>query len=63
MSQTLTSADAKKSVAVAAKTWRYSLQPSPEEAVVFANTDPAQGAGEAVFSVRDDGSVDTFLFF
>jgi hypothetical protein len=34
-----------------------------QQAVEFANLPPAQGAGEAVFSVRDDGKVDVFLFF
>ena len=43
--------------------WRYSLQSSPQAAADFANLEPAQHAGEAVFSVRDDGQTDTFLFF
>ena len=33
-----------------------------ELAVGFANRNPAQKAGEAVFSVGDDGVVDAFLY-
>jgi hypothetical protein len=58
-------AETKKSQAaiVQTKTWRYFLRPSPEDAAELANLDPAQGAGEASFSVRDDGQTDTFLYF
>jgi hypothetical protein len=58
-------AESKKSQAaiVQTKTWRYFLRSSPEDAANFANVDPAQGAGEASFSVRDDGQTDTFLYF
>jgi hypothetical protein len=45
------------------KRWRYGLLASPTDARDRANTPPAQGPGEAVFSVRDNGQVDTFLFF
>ncbi len=44
------------------KIWRYLLLDSPQSAVGFVNATPAQGAGEACFSVRDDGQVDTFYF-
>lgn len=43
--------------------WRYFLRPNQQDAADFANQDPPQHAGEAVFSVRDDGQVDTYLFF
>ncbi len=58
-------ANAKKEIRVAAPgaIWRYFLLPSPQEAADFANLEPAQHAGEAVFSVRDDLQTDTFLFF
>jgi hypothetical protein len=56
-------AQSKRGAAVASKTWQYFGQfPSPQDAANFANLDPAQGAGEAVFSVREDGTTDTFLF-
>ena len=44
------------------KRWRAHTAFTSGLAVDFANTPPAQGAGEAVFSVRDDGKVDVFLF-
>ena len=47
----------------APKKWRYFLRANPQDAVNFANQPPAQLAGEAQFSVRDDGRTDTFLFF
>lgn len=53
----------KNAAAVAQKTWQYFLRSDPADAARFANVNPPQGAGEAVFSVRDDGQVDTFLFF
>jgi hypothetical protein len=49
--------------ALAVKRWRYGLLASPIDARDRANAAPAQVAGEAVFSVRDNGQVDTFLFF
>jgi hypothetical protein len=59
------SADQKKSVAatVATKTWQY-FGPfaSPEAAAQFANLPPAQGSGEACFSVRESGETDAFLY-
>jgi hypothetical protein len=65
MSETLVTADpeTKQSIAVAAKTWHYFLRASTADAAQFANQNPPQGAGEALFSVRDDGRVDTFLYF
>jgi len=59
------SPDQKKSAAVTVqpKTWQYfGTFASPEEAAQFANLEPAQIAGEAVFSVRESGETDTFLF-
>lgn len=56
--------ESKKGVAaVQAKTWQYFLLADPQEAASFANLEPAQQAGEASFSVREDGQTDTFLFF
>ena len=61
---TQANAESKKSVAaVQPKIWRYFLLPDPQSAADFANLDPAQQAGEASFSVREDGQTDTFLFF
>jgi hypothetical protein len=45
------------------KQWRSNFAVTAGLAAAFANMDPAQGAGEAVFSVRDDGGCDMFLFF
>ena len=48
----------------AAKQWRYySVAKNPVHAVRIANVDPPQQAGEAVFSVREDGTVHLFLFY
>ena len=47
----------------APKKWRYFLRPNPQNAADFANSPPAQLAGEASFSVRDNGQTDTFLFY
>jgi hypothetical protein len=48
----------------AEKRWRYwGLASNPAFAVAVANFTPPQEAGEAVFSVRDDGTVDLFLFY
>jgi len=65
MDETISDEDtqAKQAVGAAAKIWRYFLRASPANAVAFANLDPPQGAGEAVFSVRDNGQTDTFLYF
>jgi hypothetical protein len=50
-------------VSAEAKTWRFDgLRASPQAAVDFANLPPAQVAGEAVFSVREDGRTYLFLF-
>jgi hypothetical protein len=45
------------------KTWKVLRFNSGELATHFANASPAQQAGEAVFSVRDSGLVDGFLFY
>ena len=45
------------------KKWQYFLSIGPQLAAAFANSTPRQGAGEIVFSVRDDGMVDMFAFF
>jgi hypothetical protein len=45
------------------KKWQYFLSIGPQLAAAFANSTPPQGAGEIVFSVRDDGMVDMFAFF
>lgn len=58
-----TSESKKGMAAVQAKTWKYFLRSDPQDAADFANLEPAQQAGEASFSVRDDGQTDTFLFF
>lgn len=44
------------------KIWNYGLFPNPQAATDFVNLTPAQGAGEACFSVRDNGEVDTFYY-
>lgn len=56
-------AGAKASAGVAAKSWHYSgLFANPAAAVNFVNAPPAQQAGEAVFSVRENGRTDVFIF-
>lgn len=46
------------------KRWRFGgLATDVAAAMEFANAEPAQGAGEAFFSVRGDGTVDMFLFY
>jgi hypothetical protein len=48
----------------APKRWNVGwLAANVDGAVAIANAAPPQGAGEAVFSVRDDGQVDVFLYF
>ena len=48
----------------AAKQWRYwGVADNAAFAATVANLTPPQQAGEAVFSVRDDGKVDLFLFY
>jgi hypothetical protein len=50
-------------VSAEAPTWRYDgLFGNPQAAVDFVNTPPAQVAGQAVFSVRENGSTDCFSF-
>lgn len=50
-------------ISAQAKTWRFDgLRANPQAAVAFANAPPAQVAGEAVFSVREDGRTYLFLF-
>ena len=56
-------ADTKAADAVPGKQWRAHHASSPDLAASLANADPAQGAGEAVFSVRQDGIVDVFLYY
>jgi hypothetical protein len=48
----------------AEKRWRYwGVASTPAFAAAVANFSPPQEAGEAIFSVRDDGTVDLFLFY
>ncbi|MEV0384958.1 hypothetical protein [Nonomuraea sp. NPDC050643] len=44
------------------KIWHATVSPSPEGAAEFVNRPPAQGAGEAAFSNRSDGSVDVYYY-
>ena len=47
----------------AVRRWRYwGVAINAAQAVAIANITPPQQAGEAVFSVREDGKVDLFLF-
>jgi len=48
--------------AASAKIWRVINRPDRAAAVAFINLSPAQGAGEAAFSNRPDGTVDTYYF-
>ena len=43
-------------------TWHVINRPNMASAVAFINLPPAQGAGEAAFSNRPDGTVDTYYF-
>jgi len=50
-------------VSAEAPTWRYDgLFASPQTAVAFVNAPPPQVAGQAVFSVRENGRTDLFTF-
>jgi hypothetical protein len=50
-------------VSAEALMWRYEgLFDNPQAAVNFTNAPPAQVAGQAVFSVRENGRTDLFLF-
>jgi hypothetical protein len=44
------------------KIWRVINRADQADAVSFVNLDPPQGAGEAAFSLRPDGTVDTYYF-
>ena len=45
------------------KIWHHARAFTVTMAADFANIAPAQGPGEAAFSVRDDGQVDVFLYW
>lgn len=62
MTDTMTSADEKAQIREEVATWRYRLSSSPEDAAAFLNRPPAQVAGQAMVSRRDDGRVDTWFF-
>lgn len=50
-------------VSAEALIWRYEgLFANRQAAVNFTNAPPAQVAGQAVFSVRENGRTDLFLF-
>lgn len=54
---------AKAGVGVQAKQWRYSGRfANGAAAATYVNAPPAQQAGEASFSVHDNGTVDVFIF-
>jgi hypothetical protein len=55
--------DDSTSTSAPTKVWHHVLVADAAVAVTYANTHPAQGAGEAVFSVRDDGQVDVFAYW
>ncbi|MEU1815176.1 hypothetical protein ABZ543_08255 [Streptomyces roseifaciens] len=44
------------------KIWRSLVFATLEDAVNFVNLEPAQGAGEFVFSNRSDGQVDAAYY-
>ena len=53
----------KSRVGVQAKQWRFSGRfANGNAAVAFVNSPPAQQAGEAAYSVHDNGNVDVFIF-
>jgi hypothetical protein len=47
------------------KQWYHINHPFQDgfAAAVFLNTPPAQGPGEAMTTVRDDGTVEVFVYF
>ncbi|MEV5895423.1 hypothetical protein [Nonomuraea fuscirosea] len=49
-------------VEAATKIWHAVTVPNAAKAVEWVNRTPAQGAGEAAFSTRSDGSVDVYYF-
>jgi hypothetical protein len=54
---------AKGGVGIQAKQWRFSGRfANGAAAVAFVNAPPAQQAGEAIYSVHDNGNVDVFIF-
>lgn len=57
-----TAARANATAAASGKQWHTVIMPNAQAAVDFVNEDPAQGAGEAVFSDRSDGSVDVYYY-
>jgi hypothetical protein len=42
--------------------WRVINRPNRDSAVAFINLNPPQKAGEAAYSNRADGTVDTYYF-
>lgn len=57
-------AQAKSRIGAQAKTWRYAGRMANAGAVAnYLNVAPAQQAGEAMVTVRDDNTVDVFAFF
>ncbi|MEV0165583.1 hypothetical protein B0I32_102141 [Nonomuraea fuscirosea] len=44
------------------KVWNTINVSNSDEAAGWVNLEPAQGAGEAAFSSRSDGSVDVYYF-
>jgi len=43
-------------------TWHTVVEPNAQAAVTFLNLPPAQVAGQAFATDRDDGSLDVFYF-
>jgi hypothetical protein len=54
----------KEALAPGGKSWFYSGAFDPGQPVAdYLNADPAQAAGEAMVSNREDGLVDVYIFF
>ena len=54
----------KEALAPGGKSWFYSGAFDPgQPAADYLNADPAQAAGEAMVSNREDGLVDVYIFF